>query len=206
MGKQTTYAVPTYTGPSLLEWNEEENEVEVSPYVYQVEVFKEIVRRDRGGNDPKDSNGRYKKHAKRELAYIHLMYSSKSPYVHSQSDENQRHKNIKKDLGLPSNWRVDKDLQAAIDKYRELTEDYMVKLWKSALTGLNKIRDYIDKADFDAVDANGRLIWDMKTYQDTFKNIDIFADKADKIEKKIHERQSEETVNYGGVEDTEFNE
>ena len=199
MAKTTRTEIP------LLELKDKQTlEVEISPYMLQVSEFKELVRRDKGMKG--DSTGRYKKRARAELAYIWLMYNPKSPFLESYDDESMRHIEVINSLDLPDNWKVDDTVRNAIDKYQNLVEDSLTKLWESAKGGLNKLKTFLDNADLSQRDENGRPVYSVKEFRETINQIPKLAESIDNLEKKIRERESKEGQNYGGVQDTEFNE
>jgi hypothetical protein len=199
MAKTTRTEIP------LLELKDKQTlEVEISPYMLQVSEFKELVRRDKGMKG--DSTGRYKKRARAELAYIWLMYNPKSPFLESYDDESMRHTEVVNSLDLPDNWKVDDTVKNAIDKYQNLVEDSLTKLWESAKGGLNKLKTFLDNADLSQRDENGRPVYSVKEFRETINQIPKLAESIDNLEKKIRERESKEGQNYGGVQDTEFNE
>jgi hypothetical protein len=199
MAKTTRTEIP------LLELKDKQTlEVEISPYMLQVSEFKELVRRDKGMKG--DSTGRYKKRARAELAYIWLMCNPKSPFLESYDDESMRHTEVVNSLDLPDNWKVDDTVKNAIDKYQNLVEDSLTKLWESAKGGLNKLKTFLDNADLSQRDENGRPVYSVKEFRETINQIPKLAESIDNLEKKIRERESKEGQNYGGVQDTEFNE
>lgn len=189
----------------LLEMKDRQTlEVEISAYATQVEEFKRLIKRDKGMKG--DSTGRYKKRARAELAYIWLMYNPKSPYMESHDDEGMRHESIVDSLDLPEDWKIDDEMQQAIDKYRELVEDSLTKLWKSAKDGLNKLKEFLDDADLSQTDDNGRPVYSVREFRATINEMPKLAKSIDDLEQKIRERESKGGQNYGGVPDTQFNE
>jgi hypothetical protein len=199
MAKTTRTEIP------LLELKDKQTlEVDISPYALQIKEFKELVKRDKGMKG--DSTGRYKKRARAELAYIWLMYNPKSSFLESYDDESMRHTEVINSLELPEGWKVDKTMENAIKKYQDLVEDSLTKLWESAKGGLNKLRTFLDNADLSQRDENGRPVYSVKEFRETINQIPKLAESVDTVEKKIRERESKEGHNYGGVQDTEFNE
>lgn len=195
----------TRTEIPLLELKDKQTlEVEVSPYALQIQEFKNLVRRDKGMKG--DSTGRHKKRARAELAYIWLMYNPKSGFVESYDDEEVRHKEVVNSLELPDSWKVDKTIEAAVEKYKELVEDSLTKVWKTTKHSLNKLKQFLDNADLSQRDENGRPVYSVKEFRDTIKQMPSLADSIDELEKKIRERENKGGQNYGGVPDTEFNE
>lgn len=77
------------------------------PEILTIKVFKKLHQRDK----TKD-----KSRFIQELGYIYFFADPRSDFQ-IYTDEEDRHKEILDSMGLPSNWKVDKELQEAIDYY-----------------------------------------------------------------------------------------
>ena len=96
--------------------------------------FKKILKRDKS---------RDKDRALKEMLFIYYYSDIKSDYL--IIDSKFRIEEIKKDIGLPEDWRIDSVLQEAIDFYEERSLTVVGKLYKNALVAANDISEYLTK-------------------------------------------------------------
>jgi len=96
--------------------------------------FKKILKRDKS---------RDKDRALKEMLFIYYYSDIKSDYL--IIDSKFRIEEIKKDIGLPEDWRIDSVLQEAIDFYEERSLTVVGKLYKNALAAANDISEYLTK-------------------------------------------------------------
>ena len=96
--------------------------------------FKKILKRDKS---------RDKDRALKEMLFIYYYSDIKSDYL--IIDSKFRIEEIKKDIGLPEDWRIDSVLQEAIDFYEERSLTVIGKLYKNALLAANDISEYLTK-------------------------------------------------------------
>ena len=96
--------------------------------------FKKILKRDKS---------RDKDRALKEMLLIYYYSDIKSDYL--IIDSKFRIEEIKKDIGLPEDWRIDSVLQEAIDFYEERSLTVVGKLYKNALAAANDISEYLTK-------------------------------------------------------------
>lgn len=91
-----------------------------------------------------DADGRKKVMALKELLYVHGMADYGS--IHSSFTGEEQHTRVKDDYGLPSNWRPDAEVKAAIAKYKEiiLSYSYTAKILNSLERGLMMSADAVD--------------------------------------------------------------
>ena len=96
--------------------------------------FKKILKRDKS---------RDKDRALKEMLFIYYYSDIKSDYLIIESKF--RIEEIKKDIGLPEDWKIDSVLQEAIDFYEERSLTVVGKLYKNALAAANDISEYLTK-------------------------------------------------------------
>lgn len=77
------------------------------PEILTIKVFKKLHQRDRTKDKSKFLQ---------ELGYIYFFADPRSDFQ-IYTDKEDRHKEILEGMGLPSDWKVDKELQEAIDYY-----------------------------------------------------------------------------------------
>lgn len=86
--------------------------------ILNVKEFKDILQRDKGGYIKGDSDGRKKLMAIAEFKYIYLYANPTSIYRDLADDD--RAAKAKRDAELPDIWKVDRLVQAGLDKFKEL--------------------------------------------------------------------------------------
>ena len=106
----------------------------VDDNLWGLEKFKKILKRDKS---------RDKDRALKEMLFIYYYSDIKSDYL--IIDSKFRIEEIKKDIGLPEDWRIDSVLQEAIDFYEERSLTVVGKLYKNALAAANDISEYLTK-------------------------------------------------------------
>ena len=106
----------------------------VEDNMWGLEKFKKILKRDKS---------RDKDRALKEMLFIYYYSDIKSDYL--IIDSKFRIEEIKKDIGLPEDWRIDSVLQEAIDFYEERSLTVVGKLYKNALAAANDISEYLTK-------------------------------------------------------------
>ena len=104
----------------LFMFNSAENTVEINePDVLLIREFAALWEKSRN-KCKEDPTGSLRKRAFRELAYIYLMLSWKSPY--SDYTQAERHEECLKDAGITEAEWADPTFRAACRKYKELQD------------------------------------------------------------------------------------
>ena len=104
-------------------------EVTFNPLLLTIEKFKKILVRDKS----KD-----KELALKEIAYIYHFADIRSDYMYKTSLD-ERHEEIVRDLHLPKGWKVDKDLQEAIQLYIERSTTPITAMYEGGLVAADSI-------------------------------------------------------------------
>ena len=112
-------------------------QLSVDPEVYGLLPFKAILKRDK--NRTKDV-------ALKEVIFIFYYSDIKSDYL-IISDLNEREKEIKKDIGLPEDWKVDSVIKEAIAFYESRSLTVIGKLYKNALKSVDDMSEYLGTTD-----------------------------------------------------------
>ena len=143
--------------------------------------FKKILKRDKS---------RDKDRALKEMLFIYYYSDIKSDYL--IIDSKFRIEEIKKDIGLPEDWRIDSVLQEAIDFYEERSLTVVGKLYKNALAAANDISDYLTKTKelLEERDDKGKPVTTLTTIVGGISKIktvmqDLKAAEKELIKEKI---------------------
>ena len=128
-------------------------EVEFNPILLTLAPFKKLITRDKS----KD-----KSIAIKEIAFIFFYSDIKSNYMYI-TDEAERFQEIKKDQELPKDWVIDKDVQEAIDFYKEKSTTINSALYSSACTAVAAISNYLNTTEtlLAERDENGKVVTDI---------------------------------------------
>lgn len=167
-------------------------EVKVAPEALTLKPFKKIWDRDKSKS--KDT-------ALQELSFLYFYCDPRSDYQYIVDDED-RLSAVKNGEGFNDDWKPDKLLQEAIDFYRSFDSASAILL-RSALVGVNKVRDQLENADLDTVDKNGKPVISLKDYMAVLKMVPEVAAMLKDAEKTINE-ETEYGEAKGAIQKTLF--
>jgi len=128
---------------------DKEFNVEIEPHCYEIEEFKNVIKRIKKTRG--DTDGRKKELAKKELAYIYHMASNDS--IYANFSERDRHFNLLNDVFGDSSYKIDAEVKLAIEKYKELNITPALKLIVTLTETLHKT-DKIIKAIIEQLEEN----------------------------------------------------
>lgn len=128
---------------------DKEFNVEIEPHCYEIEEFKNVIKRIKKTKG--DTDGRKKELAKKELAYIYHMASNDS--IYANFSERDRHFNLLNDIFRDSSYKIDAEVKLAIEKYKELNITPALKLIVTLTETLHKT-DKIIKAIIEQMEEN----------------------------------------------------
>ncbi len=95
------------------------------------EPFRFLYLRDKGNVDKhRKETGRYKAQAHKEFTFIYHYQDYRSKLINY--DDAERFKQSIKDADLPENWKPDKYVEAALQKYKELQDCRELRLLRAA--------------------------------------------------------------------------
>lgn len=90
-----------------------------NPEARTIKEFLYLLTRDKSSKG--DADGRKKRLATKELAFVHFMGHHNSEFVLTY-EESEREEKIKKFIDLPNDWKPDAAVKAAIVVYQEMME------------------------------------------------------------------------------------
>lgn len=105
----------------------------VEDQLWALSPFKKILKRDKS---------RTKDMALREMLFVYYYTDIKSDYL-IMSDSKIRETEIKKDIQLPNEWKIDETIQEAIEFYESKSLTVIGKLYKDALTSIHEMSEYL---------------------------------------------------------------
>ena len=128
-----------------------------------------------------------------ELSAVYFFVDHRSPY--SVYEESDRWEQIKSVLKITINPKV----QAAVDKYRELSETSAVKLLKAARESVTKLEKYFKDVDLTLTDDHGKPIFHAKDLISNLANMAKVVQGLDDLEELVKKQQQKDNPNRGGV-------
>ena len=155
----------------------ENEEVELTPWVFNFEKIYRIWRRDKS-----DDKGR----ARGELSYVYLMNSIDSPYMR-EDDEEERHRDVVAAIGLPDDWQPDRWLVEAIKLFIDVQETPTISYLKVSQRVLNSMRDEMSKINFKS-HRNAQNAAKLKVKPEQVRKDIEEAVKADEMITKLREK------------------
>ena len=114
--------------------------LQVDPLIYTLKAFKKLDVRDRTVG---------KSQLEKELSFIYFVYDPRSD-LQFIVDEQERIERVKELIGFDSKFKIDSDLQKAIDVYVSMTETSSSLLLQDIKIGVDKLRKYLREAEVDA--------------------------------------------------------
>jgi hypothetical protein len=145
--------------------------------------FKPILKRDKS---------RTKETAFKEMLFIYFYSDIRSDYVYI-TDNLVRAKEIKKDIGLPDEWKIDDVMKDAIKYYESMSLSPIAKLYKSSLKAADDISKYLEKTDelLDERTANGSTVTTLATITGSLKSVPVIMRDLKAAYKEVLSEQKE---------------
>ena len=168
----------------LFVYNNADNKAEINEDCLLIKEFKALASTERN-KCKEDPTGTQLLRMQRELTYIYLMLSWKSPYA--DYEEQLRHKEVLEDAGLTEDEFNDPTFRAACRKYRELQESSIpVKLYNSAKNTIYNMIDYFNSVDPQERDTvTGRPIYKVKDIMTEIGNISDMLEQYKALELQV---------------------
>ena len=128
-----------------------------------------------------------------ELSAVYFFVDHRSPYsVYEESDRWDHIKELLKVSATPN-------INAAIEKYRELSESSAVKLLKAARESVTKLEKYFKDVDLTMMDDNGKPIFHAKDLISNLANMGKVINGLEELEELVKKQQQKDNPNRGGV-------
>ena len=145
--------------------------------------FKKILKRDKS---------RDKAMALKEMLFIYYYSDIKSDYS-IITNELIKTEEIKKDVGLPENWKIDSVMQEAIEFYESRSITVIGKLYKNALKAANDVSEYLTLTDVLLAerDNSGKPVNTITTITGGIKKIKEIMQDLKVAEKEVVKEQQE---------------
>lgn len=162
-----------------------------NPNVLAIPEFRIIWERD------KDSE---KDNAKRELSYIVFLCDETVNNPYRAYKELDRIIALKKDFIKDLKWEPDKEIQAAINKYKEATQTTNSRLLVAAKNGAEKLAEYFNNIDFSIIDSQGKPVYSARDVASNLSSVGNIVKSLNSLEDMVKKEQLESSVVRGGGE------
>lgn len=161
-------------------------QLQVEDELWTIECFAKLSKRDK----TKDKVIFFK-----EIAFIYHYCDVRSDYV-ANRDDKDRFETVKKDVGLPERWIMDKEIQFCCDLYNSVLP-VSEQLYKASLKSASDVAKHLSHTDtllaerdekgkpvhtINSITAANKMVPDMiknlsQTYKEVIKEQDDMADK-----------------------------
>lgn len=183
----------------------ENNRAIPHPMAYTIDVFKEIIRRDRGSKG--DPQGRKKEFAAKELAYIWYMYHPTSPYARGYEESMRQTKVIDDVFGKNSDWVPDDTILLAAEVFRRPFDESMgMQLLTSAESSMFKLKAFFDSVDLNAEDKSGKPKYKPSDILSAVTGLGKGIAEIRQLKNEVLSEFEQNEKIYGGVTKTKYNE
>ena len=120
-----------------------------------------------------------------ECSIIFFMADPRSSYGHIVDDE-ERFEAVKIQEGLPKNYKISKELQLAIDTYKQLTTTISSQLLEDTYVAIDKLRKFLRNIDLYAVDDKGKPLYTISSITSAIKAIPQLTKDIQEAEKQVN--------------------
>lgn len=134
-----------------------------------------------------------------QCSIIFFMADPRSSYNYIV-DEKERFDVIKKQEGLPSNYKISKDLNEAIEAYKVLSTTVSSKLLEDTYVAIDKVRKFLRDVDLTAVDKNNKPLYTISNITSAIKAIPQLTKDIQEAEKQVNADMQEVGRMRGGNE------
>ena len=157
----------------ILEYNN--YQVEPTQEAFLIKPIRELYKADKSKTKDKFMT---------QMSVIYFLVDPRSSYNYI-IDEDERLKAIIEQEGLPSNFKIDKKLQEAIDIYKKhvITTSYL--LLQDTKLAIDKVRQFLRDVDLTAVDDKNKPIYTINSVTSAIKQIPQLAKDVIDAEKAI---------------------
>lgn len=146
----------------------------VEPEALLLQPFKTIWNRDKSKS---------KDIANSELGYVYFFADPRSDYQYIL-DEDARAQAIKEGEGFPDKWKPDKDIEAAIQFYKQFKTSSALLLEATRLL-IDKVMTQMKELDLNERDKNDKPVFALNIITSTIEKVPGLVIKLNEAEKAI---------------------
>jgi len=134
-----------------------------------------------------------------ECSIIFFMADPRSSYGYIV-DNDERFEAVKTQEGLPKNYKITPELQAAIDIYKKLTTTISSQLLEDTYVAIDKLRKFLRNIDLYATDDKGKPLYTISSITSAIKAIPQLTKDIQEAEKQVNSDVLEVGRKRGGNE------
>lgn len=150
-------------------------EFKVADEAFLVRQIRELFQKDKS---------KKKEDFWRQISYLWFMCDPRSSYMYI-TDDIARSQEIKAQEGLPQDWEPSDELKEAMNVYRSQTVTSSSILLDGMRKGIDKLSRFLSDFDLNAVDKNGRPIYQVSTMTSALKQVPELAKALMEAEKSL---------------------
>ena len=169
----------------------EKFELKIEPELLTIKPFKLIWNKDRS-----ESKGT----ALAEIGFIYHMFDVRSDYSFI-IDEEERARVISIDLGLPTKWKPDANVLAAMEIYKNLKPASAILLESSKIAAM-KLSKFLRELDLDKEDNSGKPMYSISAITTSLKQVPSLVKALEEAERDVSKDYANSTVMRGQKEKT----
>lgn len=157
--------------------------LQVSEEAWGLSPFKAILKKDKNRN---------KELAFKEMLFIYYYVDIRSDYMYL-TDDKIRLNEIKKDIKLPEDWKIDKTVEEALEFYKKMSITPTAKLYKSALKAADDIAKYLEMTDVLLAERTdkGSVVTPLSTVTASLKAVPVIMRDLKSAYKELLAEQKE---------------
>lgn len=133
-----------------------------------------------------------------ELAFIYFYSDPRSDY-HIYRDLEERKDKIIEDLGLGNKWKIDKQVQTALEFYDSF-KPMSVLLLEDVRDAINNLRSFLKGVDLNERDDKGKPVFASNTISQGLNQCLTLIDSLSKVEARVKSDITETTRVRGNKE------
>lgn len=147
---------------------------------------------------PKDFDGRKKYRAKREMKYLYLAYSPRSPY--KDYNELERIAEAKIDCEFDAVWQESTELKELVPKFKRGNESKVTRLLATVEKFVDKFEAHLNSIDLNERTGTGGLVHSSKAIMETLERLPRFAETLQELEQQAKSGVIVKTTSRGDQE------
>lgn len=172
----------------------EGDRIVLTPECLSIPEFHALWKRDRS---------KFKKKAIQELTYVTFLVDNTIHNPYRGYGEEMRKDVLQKDY-FEDDFKADKGLLEAIDKYRSMQKTTSSRLVAAAQVAADKLADYYMAVDFSRLTDDGKSFYSAREVQGNLKDLSNTIKSLFALEEQLRKEQLDGNLSRGGFEIGEF--
>lgn len=172
--------------------NPDTQKVELTPIVYEVKEFRDVYQEKGLGL--------------KMLSYVYHFTDYNSPYPQNYVEDEHRREKLMGDLNLTADLVDHPLVQAAVQRYEELSETIKVQLLKAGRFAANQTRKYLMDIDYALRDTRGNVLYDPIKVNKLISELPKTIEGLVRLEEQVKKEEEMDNRNVGGFVANRYNE